>query len=163
MLCGWMQTDAHLYQIFRRFPELVFLLAGLPSPGPCAMKSVAIKAIARTMDGLIEPLDAGAPLQIVEFQMQLDKFIYQRIVIELCALQMEQHPREVRALIVFGTASMDPNPTCWRATVDVVYLDDAMKTLSALDPDHFLISLFRPLLEPEESVVEKLAQWITIA
>ena len=88
------------------------------------------------MDGLIEPLDAGAPLQIVEFQMQLDKFIYQRIVIELCALQMEQHPREVRALIVFGTASMDPNPTCWRSTVDVVYLDDAMKNLAALDPDH---------------------------
>ena len=67
MLSRWMQTDAHLYQIFRRFPELVFLLAGLPPPGPCAMKSVAIKAIARTMDGLIEPLDAGAPLQIVEF------------------------------------------------------------------------------------------------
>ena len=33
------------------------------------MKSVAIKAIAGTMDGLIESLDAGAPLQIVEFQM----------------------------------------------------------------------------------------------
>ena len=89
----------------------------------------------------------------------MDKFIYQRIVIELCALQMEQHPREVRALIVFGTASMDPNPTCWRSwrsTVDVVYLDDAMRTLAEIDPDHFLISLFRPLLEPEESEIEKL-------
>jgi hypothetical protein len=154
-----MRTDAHLYQIFRRFPELVFLLAGLPSPGPCTMKSVAIKTIARTMDGFIEAVNPSADLHLVEFQMQPDLFIFHRGVIEQTYLQMELYPRNAHMIIMFGSRSLDIHAGKFteplRGLLTVVYLDEALQELAKTQPDHFLISLFRPLVEPEKIVVEK--------
>jgi len=70
-----MRTDSHLYALFRECPQFIFELAGIPSPGPCRMEQVTVKAISRTMDGLVTPADPAAPLIVVEFQFQRDEDI----------------------------------------------------------------------------------------
>ena len=59
---------------------------------------------------------------------------------------------------LLGSRYLDPRTEPWQNVVKVIYLDEAMQTLAETQPNHFLISLFRPLVEPEKSVVEKLAQ-----
>lgn len=38
-----MKTDKQVYRIFEAVPDWVFQLAGLPSPGKCVLRSVAVK------------------------------------------------------------------------------------------------------------------------
>lgn len=152
-----MKSDPHLLHIFRSFPSELYKMLHLPDPGPCQVQSVAVKQISRTADGIFTPLDPLYELLVTEFQMWPDEIIYDRIVITAACIRMENRPRKIRPVIVFGTASLDEKTEPWCKVVDVIYLDDAIKKLAESNPNHFLVALFRPLLEPDEKVVEKFA------
>lgn len=150
-----MKTDRHLYALFRACPEYLFLLAGLPSPGPCKMEQVTIKAISRTMDGLITPRNPAKPLTVVEFQFQREDGIYYRVVVEMVGVQRERKGRRVQGLILFRDRSCDPRTKPWTSVVQVVYLDEMLRELEARDATHPLVLVFKPLLERSEAVLEK--------
>jgi len=47
------KTDKQVYSIFSLNPRWLFELTGLAWPGPCKWKSVALKAIEQTADGVL--------------------------------------------------------------------------------------------------------------
>ncbi len=153
-----MRTDSHFNKIVSAYPKEFFELFGLRDPGPCQVTSVAVKEISRTLDGLVEPLDNSEPLRILEFQMQSTPHILQRAGIECGCLEITHHPRPVEAYVIFGSASLDPGPSRWKKIVKVLYLDKAVKALEKRQPGHWLVALFRPLLERKNEIVEKFAQ-----
>ncbi len=152
-----MKTDASLYQIFRQLTAQLFEIMGEPHPGPCVFKSVVMKDISRTMDGLVIPENPLLPLWIVEVQMFKDLIIYMRTGIEHASVQIEYLPREVRSVIIFGSADLDPQTQPWVGFIKVVYLDKYLEDLEAEDPEHLLVALFRPLYAKQNSEVEKWA------
>jgi predicted transposase YdaD len=151
------KTDSQFLNIFQCFPEELYRLLGLPDPGPCTVQSVEIKEIARRTDCLCTPQDPAVEQLVVEFQMNRDEGIYDRSVIEAASIRIKNHPRKIRIAIVFGTASLDPQTEPWKQVVQSIYLDEAIASLARREPGHFLVALFRPLLEPENKTVEKLA------
>ncbi len=153
-----MRTDAHLNVLFSNYPNEFFELFGLPSPGACLMKSVTVKEISRTLDGLMEPADAEQPMTLLEFQMQLDPHILRREAIELACLEIALHPRKIHAYAVFGTESLNPQTPPWDQVVTALYLDTAVEKLATQQPNHWLVALFRPILEQNDEVVEKMAR-----
>jgi hypothetical protein len=65
------------------------------------MEPVTVKAISRTMDGLVTPANPSSPLSIVEFQFQRAEDIYTRIVIEMASIQQQHDHRGVQGIIFF--------------------------------------------------------------
>lgn len=152
-----MKTDAQFNKIFSGYPQDCSLLFGLPDLGPCRFTSINLKEISRTVDGCMEPLDEAKPLRLLEFQMQSLKHITRRLGIERACVEIAWDPRPVEAYVIFATKSLDPEVEPWKNVVTSLYLDEAMEKLAKRDPAHFLVALFRPLLEPSDEVVEKMA------
>lgn len=153
-----METDKELFQIFRAWPEMMFVLANLPAPRECEVTSVCMKALQRTMDGLVTPTDPAEPLTVIEIQFQRCEDIYQRIVMEMAWIQ-QQHPikRLVQGIICFAEASLDPGTEPWKSCglVRSVYLKDEIENLEREVPDHPLVAVFKPIFEPSEVTLEK--------
>jgi hypothetical protein len=63
----------------------------------------------------------------------------------------------VQGLLIFGTRRSDPGSALWSGSVRVVYLDEAIAELARREPDHVLLSVFRPLLEQDDAALEKSA------
>ncbi len=152
-----MRSDSHFNKIVSAYPKEFFELFGLPDPGPCRVTSVAVKEISRTLDGLLEPVKKSEPLRILEFQMQSTPHILQRAGIECGCLEISHYPRPVEAYVIFGSSSLDPGRSRWKKIVNVLYLDKSVNALAKRDPGHWLVALFRPLLERKNEVVEKFA------
>jgi len=57
-----MRTDKQVYEILEAYPQWLFELTGLPSPGPCRFQSVTLKAIERRTDGVLVPDAEHEPL-----------------------------------------------------------------------------------------------------
>jgi hypothetical protein len=152
-----LKTDAHFLNIFRAFPAELYRLLGLPDPGPCTVQSVEVKELIRRADCLATPEDPAQELLAVEFQLNRDEGIYDRIIMEAASIRMSQPSRSIRMAIVFGTAALDPRTAPWNKFVQAIYLDEVIPALARSEPNHFLVALFRPLLEPEDKKVEKFA------
>ena len=61
-----MNTDKEIYLILTRCPEFISELSGLPSYGKSEVKSVNLKAINRTADGVEFPADPESPIRVFE-------------------------------------------------------------------------------------------------
>ena len=94
-----MRTDKQIYSIFAANPRWLFELTRLAWPGPCTMKSVSLKALEQTTDGVIFPEASDADLWVVEFQFQFDLMIYNRIAIEMALVQQQAPLRGVQGVI----------------------------------------------------------------
>lgn len=89
-------------------PEWFFELAGLPSPGVSTLRSFTVKALERVADGVVVPQACDQPLTVVEFQFQKDETIYQRMVVEMAAVQEANPGRSVQGVIFFGYNNSGP-------------------------------------------------------
>ncbi len=152
-----MKTDKQVFLIFRTHPEWFFVLIGKPSPGKCRMRSVTFKELHRTTDGLIEPIDESQDLTISEFQFQMDREIYLRVVEEMSGAQRLSDLRGVRGVILFADASLDPKTEPWRQVVETYVLRDCLEDLERREPQHPLVSVFKPLLERNDDVLQQRA------
>ena len=65
--------------------------------------------------------------------------------------------REVRGIIFFGEAKLDPQTPPWASYVRSVVLLDELRRLAERDPDHPLVAVFQPLLAKHASALEQTA------
>ncbi len=152
-----METDKQLFLIIQANPEWFFDLIAQQSPGECRMRSETFKALQRTPDVLIEPTNPKGDLFLAEFQLQLDPEIYLRVVEAMTGAQRKYGMRRVRGAILFGSASLDPKTEPWNSVVETYVLRDCIVSLEQRNPTHPLVALFKPLLEPDEAVLERKA------
>ena len=85
-----METDKHFYEIFEVNPQWIFELTGRPSPGPCQFISMTVKAIERRSDGVLVPDSPTESISVTELQIQPDKEVYGRLVMEMVLVQSER-------------------------------------------------------------------------
>lgn len=152
-----MKTDKQLFQIFSAMPEWLFDLTRLPSPGACEMRSFTVKELQRDPDSVFVPLDVQQPLTVAEFQFQWDENIYTRIVIEMAAVQEAHRQRPVQGVIIFGKPGLDPRTAPWTQVVRSVLLQDVLNDLRQRQPEHPLVHVLEPLLEPDDDTLESTA------
>jgi len=150
-----MKTDKQLYALFAANPLWIFELTKIDSPGPAVMKSVALKAIERTADGVVFPESPEPPLSVVEFQFQFDAAIYTRIVLEMALLQQQYVGRGIQGIILFADRSLDPRAEPWVKVVQTFYLGELLTDLELRSPEHPLVAVFRPIMEENEAALEK--------
>jgi hypothetical protein len=65
-----MTTDQHIHLLLKTFLGFLYELAKLPTPGPCDVRSVEVKALARTADAVFMPRDPHQAMLVVEIQAQ---------------------------------------------------------------------------------------------
>jgi hypothetical protein len=152
-----MESDKHFYEIFEINPQWIFELTERPSPGPCKFISLTLKAIERRSDGVLIPDADDQPISVTEFQMQSDRDIYNRIVIEMAMMKVERPDRQVEGLIIFASRDLDSRTEPWRDVVSVYYLDEMLAHLSLKSPAHPLVAVFQPLVEPNRDLLESRA------
>jgi predicted transposase YdaD len=152
-----MRTDKEIFRIFQKCPEFIFDLAGLDDHGPCSVESVTIKSLQRSMDGLVRPDDPRQPLTVVEVQFQRSETIYNRVVIEMAAIQEDHGMREIRGIVFFAARSLDPAVRPWTSVVQSVMLDEALAAREEKFPDDPAVAVFKPVFEPDKAKLEKAA------
>ncbi|MEZ6132704.1 MAG: DUF2887 domain-containing protein [Planctomycetaceae bacterium] len=96
----------------------------IADPGRCEFRSVELKDVAVTADGVIEPDAADQPLFVVEFQAQRDDSIYSRLVQVL--LERQRPGRTVEGVIPFLDLSLDPKAEPWCRVVRVFSMLDQL-------------------------------------
>jgi len=155
-----MRTDKEMLKIFEAEPDWVFQLTGLPSPGACALRSITIKSLERTADGVIVPIAAEEPLTVSEIQFQRDERIYTRVVMEMAAIQEMHAMRPVQGVVFFGYNGMDPQPAPWTAVVRAFVLPELLEALEREQPRHPLVAVFKPLfVTSDEAVASEAADY----
>jgi predicted transposase/invertase (TIGR01784 family) len=131
-----MRRDTLYYQIFKEFPELLFLLTG-DSPLNAAeyrFNSVAVKEPTFTIDGVFEPLvlNGTGTMYLAEVQMQPDPRLYERTFAELFALfyRSRELYNDWKCVMFYLSRSTEQKVTHpYRALleseqVQIVYLDE---------------------------------------
>ncbi|MEZ6127868.1 MAG: DUF2887 domain-containing protein [Planctomycetaceae bacterium] len=86
-----MRTDKQIYKIPAANPGWFFEVTRITDPGRCEFRSVELKDIALTADGVIEPDASEQPLFVVEFQSQRDETVRQA----LAAIQSSEQINEL--------------------------------------------------------------------
>ena len=150
-----MHTDKEIFRIFQECPWFIFELAGAADPGRCALEAVTVKAIERSMDGLVLPEDPVQPLTVIEIQFQRVDNIYNRIVAEMALAQESHNMRPVRGIIFFASRSLDPEVAPWTSCVQAVMLDEVLERREAESPHDPLVAVFKPVFEADEGKLEK--------
>lgn len=91
------------------FKELPFQLLNLPMPEVAyEFKSVEVKEFGFRIDGLFIPADEESPLILGEAQMQPDKGLYYRILLELLIyLQQNEPPNPWLILVLYPEQSVE--------------------------------------------------------
>ncbi len=94
------------YRLFQRLPELVFELAGWPTPDLTGyqFRAEEIKQTAFRLDGVLTPpADASErPLVFVEVQYQPDDLFYRRFFAEIFLYLYRQPPKHPwRAVVIY--------------------------------------------------------------
>ncbi len=133
------------------------MLAGLDPPAGAKMESVSVKALQRTMDGLVRSSDPGEPLTVVEVQFQRDEAIYTRLVVEMALVQEESGFGPVRGVVFFAKRSLDPGTEPWASVVRSVVLEEALPKLEGVEPARPLVAAFAPVFEEDGAELEKRA------
>jgi predicted transposase/invertase (TIGR01784 family) len=131
-----MRRDTLYYQIFKEFPELLFLLTG-DSPQNAAeykFNSVEVKERTFRIDGVFEPLvlDGTGTMYLAEVQMQPDPRLYERTFAELFALfyRSRELYNDWKCVMFYLSRSTEQKVTYpYRALleseqVQIIYLDE---------------------------------------
>jgi predicted transposase/invertase (TIGR01784 family) len=127
-----MKTDTLFYQIFQLLPELLGQLLGNASTAHYNFKSVAIKELARSIDGVFLPPgdDPSQWIYFAEFQAQKDDRLYERLFTEAFMYLGQYHPeRSWQIVAIWMQANLDPGvPQHYQKLYEdgylkVVYLD----------------------------------------
>jgi predicted transposase/invertase (TIGR01784 family) len=131
-----MKRDTLYYQIFKEFPELLFLLTGDPPQNAAGYRfsSVEVKEPTFRIDGVFEPLvlDGTGTMYLAEVQMQPDPRLYERTFAELFALfyRSRELYNDWKCVMFYLSRSTEQKVTHpYRALlesdqVQVIYLDE---------------------------------------
>lgn len=131
-----MKTDTIYYQIFKRFPSLIFSLTDNP-PSQAKnyrFESIEVKETAFRIDGVfLPPADASPKIvYFAEVQFQSDEFLYYRFFTEIMLYLNRNRDRfdDWFGVVIFKSRTLEPeNPAIHRALlnspqVQRIYLDE---------------------------------------
>ena len=158
-----MKTDEFFYMIFKRKPELLFELLGIPREDDYLFESVEVKHTKKRIDGLFVSQQGKGPNVFAEFQGYKDKTIYWRALRQV-ATWHEQHPeneRPFRMVMLFLDRSLDPGPPkelsdgVWPLTR--AYLPDCLARIGGKASP--LLVLEPLVLEDTSELREKAPSW----
>ena len=154
-------------QIFSLNPRWLEDLTGLQLPGIREAGPRKFKGVEREADLVLVPEDPNAPHYIVEFQMQLDNSIYNRVRHYCCFCWDLVHERrdfgrrdfkerDIHAIVIFATRKEQPRNLQAPEKTTVLFLDELLDTLRSRDPASPLAAVFAPLTDTASNL-EKLA------
>jgi predicted transposase/invertase (TIGR01784 family) len=154
------RRDAIYYQIFQRFPSLLFTLLEQPPEQAQAYRfeSVEVKEPTFRIDGVFLPPEDASPkvIYFAEFQFQPDDLLYHRFFSE-SLLYLYRNPNlcdDWYGVVIFPSRSLEPaNTTIHRALlnssqVQRIYLDE----LGGQDEQPIGVSLLKLTIAPEEQM-----------
>ena len=156
-----MKTDALLYRLLQDHPDLVFELAGLPTPvQEYKLLAEEVKETRFRFDGLLLPAEVSqeAPLVFLENQFQADPDFYARWFAAIF-LYLRRHPeqRSWRAVVLFPCRATDNGNTLGyeellsATRIRRVYLEDWL-TQNPASPGLSLIQLL--LADPDQAIAK---------
>jgi predicted transposase/invertase (TIGR01784 family) len=162
------RRDAIFYQLFQRFPTLLFSILDHP-PNQAAgyrFESVEVKEPTFRIDGIFLPPDDASPKTVyfAEFQIQKDKSLYHRFFSEslLYLYRNQALYDDWYGVLIFASRSVEPeNTTMHRALlnssqVQRIYLDE----LGEPDQQPVEISLLQLTITPEMQMATRAKQLI---
>lgn len=163
-----MRRDAIFYQIFKRFPSLLFTLLEQPPEQARGYRfeSVEVKEPTFRIDGVFLPPEDASPrvVYFAEFQFQEDEFLYDRFFSE-SMLYLRRNPSlydDWYGVVIFRSRSLEPsNTTIHRSLlngpqVQRFYLNE----LGNLDPQPIGISLMQLTIASESRMADQAKQLI---
>ncbi|NOQ35936.1 MAG: DUF2887 domain-containing protein [Methylococcaceae bacterium] len=104
-----MKTDKLFYRLFQSLPDLFFTLTGLDySSDSYEFKSIEIKELKFTIDGVFIPKEKDLPIIFTEIQFQKDKDFYSRLFTEIFIYLRQYKPENPwRAVVIFPNKGVD--------------------------------------------------------
>lgn len=104
-----MKTDKLFYRLFQSLPDLFFTLTGLNYSSDCyEFKSIEVKELKFTIDGVFIPKKKGLPLIFSEIQFQKDKDFYSRLFTEIFIYLRQYKPENPwQAVVIFPDETTD--------------------------------------------------------
>ena len=161
-----MRRDAIFYQIFKRFPSLLFTLLEQPPEQARGYRfeSIEVKEPTFRIDGVFLPPENASPkvVYFAEFQFQPDELLYHRFFSE-SLLYLRRNPTlydDWYGVVIFPSRSMEPdNTTIHRSLLDGpqvqrFYLDE----LGDPSQQTIGVSLMQLTIAPESQTVEQAKQ-----
>ena len=161
-----MRRDAIFYQIFKRFPSLLFTLLDHPPDQARGYRfeSVEVKEPTFRIDGVFLPPEDVSPrvVYFAEFQFQEDEFLYDRFFSE-SMLYLRRNPLlydDWYGVVIFPYRSLEPsNTTIHRSLlngpqVQRFYLDE----MGELNQQPIGISLMQLTIAPESQMTDQAKQ-----
>lgn len=163
-----MKTDISIDDFLALGPEAFRILAGgRELQGPYRFRSETLKNIERRIDGLCDPINHDGPVWIIEFQIERKPAALYNLLSKL-GLYGELHPhRDVRGLLIVPRESDRPaQPQGLQggcALLDLVYLEDWLRTLFQREPSNPFLAVLAPLMFTDtELTAQAPALWRTI-
>ncbi|KPA17180.1 hypothetical protein MHK_002602 [Candidatus Magnetomorum sp. HK-1] len=160
-----MKTDKELYKLFSSCPQLLFEAANFKPDDKYSMVSITFKEFERRTDGLLEPVSDDKPVYLVEFQAYWDNTVYHRLIMEMAAYGKENPKRDIRGILVFTNKNLDLKTLPWHELTKsdknifkVVYLETFLDDLEKKNPDHPLVSTFKPYREKDKKILKQKAR-----
>ncbi len=159
-----MTTDQWFYELFRRFPDQLFRLAGLHFEGRWRMESVTVKTTEKRIDALLFRLDAPDVFVFVEFQGWSDPAIYWRLYREITTWYESRPAGESPfvAVVVFLDPGLDPGDPPLEPRPPNRFLKLCLADgLRALKEDPGPLVVFRPLVvEDLDAARREAPEWV---
>ena len=110
-----MRRDSIFYQLFIRYPALLFEL--LPQPPERAaeyiFEAIEVKETAFRMDGVFMPPDRAGIVHFAEAQFQPDEMLYERMISEISIYVYRNRERfsDWQAVVIYPNRSMEQSRT----------------------------------------------------
>jgi predicted transposase/invertase (TIGR01784 family) len=162
------RRDAIFYQIFQRFPSLLFTLLEQPpeQARDYRFESIEVKEPTFRIDGVFVPPEDASPkvVYFAEFQFQSDKLLYHRFFSE-ALLYLRRNPylyNDWYGVVIFPSRSLEPaDTTLHRALlnssqVQRIYLDE----LGDPDQQSVGVSLMQLTIAPKAQTAGRARQLI---
>lgn len=163
-----MDTDHIFHELFRNRPDWFREFTGLPLPDRCSGRSLVLKRMEVRCDLVLEPENPAEPCVVVEFQLYHDHSIFNRVELERQLLwkslnprkecrRRDFRPREVEALVLFGSRTELPFSHIRHPLVRVLFIDELLDDLERRRPDSPLLAALLPLRESLSELEKKAA------
>ncbi|KAM3113444.1 Rpn family recombination-promoting nuclease/putative transposase [Phormidesmis sp. 146-33] len=162
------KRDTIYYQIFKRFPELLFELADLQSlhPQNYRFDSVEVKETSFRIDGVFLPVEGATPRTIIfaEVQFQKDESLYHRFFTESLTYLYRNQTRydDWYGILIFPSRTIEPsNLTLHRALLNSsqvyrIYLEE----LDTLNQQSLGLSLLQLPIASDAEMIQQAKQLI---
>lgn len=168
-----MKTDAAFFELVESKPDCLAELSKLPLPTFRGASSQTMKTTEEiSADFVLEPVNKSDPYYICEFQLYFDHSIFNRAELarsmvwrslnssSKCRLKSFT-PIEVKGLIIFGDRKCLPPGVC-HSEIDCLFLEELIADLRKRDPQSPLITVFAPLVDPENKLEKEVAHHYSV-